>query len=101
MSEEIVDVEWTDAPHVDGELDIRYRQIYSHALSFEFLGDDGEAEIEADVKWDGCINWNTSEELCYHFCDRGDVQKLIRAFDRAWEITSKALPTWDAQHKLK
>ncbi len=89
------DTPWIEAPEVEGEISIRYRQIYSHALSFEFVGDDGEMEIEADVKWDGCINWSTSDDCAYHFCEPADVQKLARAFDRAWHLTAENLPTWD------
>lgn len=89
------DAPWIDAPEEVGEIPIRYRQVYSHALSFEFMDEDGEAAVEGGVKWDGCINWNTSDAGMYHFCSADDAQRLTRAFERVWKLAAEHLPTWD------
>lgn len=50
--------------------------------------DGTEGIISGYLKWDGCVNWMTSERSYAHFCERGDAAALAEAFDkvRDWAI---------------
>lgn len=86
-------------PEIEGELSMDWTQRYSHALTFRFYslqdGFDGDWVIQANVKWDGCINWETSPDCMYHFCGPEDSLRLHRAFVRAWEFTRDNLDVAD------
>ena len=93
-------LEWLPVPVKDGCLRMQYCREYSHVLSFRIFGEqlDPEGgddwEIEAGVKWDGCINWSTNPHCAYHFCGYEDAERLSRTFAYAWQFTSENLDTW-------
>lgn len=98
MTEE---ADWKAIEVPEGELRMAWRQGDAHVLAFRFFSaypgmPTDDWEIEAGVKWDGCINWETNPDCLYHFCDPGSVASLARAFDRAWAFTRDNLATADA-----
>lgn len=42
--------------------------------------------IKGFLKWDGCMNWETSGGLMYHFCKEDDALLLNECFMKLWEI---------------
>lgn len=95
---------WVGAEVPDGELPIRWRIAHDLLMDFQIYGlDDDEVEIEGSVKWDGCINWSTSESCAYHFCEPLCVDRLARAFDRVWKLAAANIPKWwdGANDKLR
>lgn len=66
------------------------------AIQFEIRGiQDGEMEIYGDFKWDGCVNWSTSEQCMFHFCGPADLIRLQRQFFTLGEIAKRELKSWD------
>lgn len=87
---------WSPVIERPGCYPVRWTQRYSHALTVEVLDDDGDVILDMDVKWDGCINWQTTPEVCFHFCGPENAAQLAMTFDLAWELTASNLPTADA-----
>ncbi len=52
--------------------------------------------LEADVKWDGCVNWQTNPDCMFHFCGVDDLEKLREAFLVMWQFTRDNLDVADA-----
>lgn len=78
----------------DSELwSVRY-WLHENGLSvyFELVGDDGEVEIDGSVKWDGCMNWRTSEACMYHFCNPQHAVDLAHRFSKVWELGLSIMP---------
>jgi hypothetical protein len=40
--------------------------------------------IEGRLKWDGCMDWETSRPVMYHFCDLKDALVVLKAFELAY-----------------
>lgn len=48
-------------------------QLHENGLSVAFQihdPQDDEVEVTGFVKWDGCVNWSTSDNCMYHFCGK-------------------------------
>lgn len=64
-------------------------------LEFEFLDDQGDVEIRGSHKWDGCVNWETSETCMAHFCGVGDAQRLMARFLTVARIAQREIARYD------
>jgi hypothetical protein len=85
-------MEWSIHEMDDGE--IAYRKSGDDALEFE-LRDDGDVTVSGMVKWDGCMNWETSKECMYHFCDPEHSLSLHKKFLKVWDLARNEIPWSD------
>lgn len=70
-----------------GEYTVTIGDLHENGLSCEFAifsGGDDTPDIHGSVKWDGCINWQTTEDCMAHFCSPENADELSRAFKEAW-----------------
>lgn len=42
--------------------------------------ENGFAEIDGSLKWDGCINWQTNPEIMMHGCGPGHAAEIVAIF---------------------
>jgi hypothetical protein len=56
--------------------------------------DDERVRIKGFLKWDGCMNWSTSDHLMYHFCEEDDADLVNEAFKKLWEIGPEHIEHW-------
>lgn len=64
-------------------------------IDFEIVGEDDVVEIYGSVKWDGCMNWATSEDCMFHFCSPADAERLAGMFADVWDEGKKLMPNAD------
>jgi hypothetical protein len=51
-----------------------------------------ESEVHGSVKWDGCINWQATEEgMMLHHCGEGDLESLMAAILEAHREAMKLM----------
>jgi hypothetical protein len=43
------------------------------------------------IRFDGCINWETSPDVMLHFCDPDDADEFREVFRRLWELPGQLL----------
>lgn len=55
----------------------------------------GSSEIPTDAEADALVAETMARFGIEPASEPADVQKLARAFDRAWHLTAENLPTWD------
>lgn len=55
---------------------------------------DQDVLIVGHLKWDGCINWSTRQQVMYHFCSEDDLTILNIAFKKVWELGKKHIKNW-------
>lgn len=70
-----------------------------YCLNFTFVDqgdDDDDYSIRGSVKWDGCINWETSPNCMYHFCEPAHADHLAQMFKDVWREAALRIPKWDA-----
>lgn len=100
MSEDLI-APWSDLLRIDGCLPVRWCIKSTHALDFEFYDPCEDIEdgwnLRGSVKWDGCMNWETSPDVMYHFCGIDSIKLLATTFLLIREITKQNLPTADAE----
>lgn len=72
-----------------------------HNLDFELVEriisngkDDERVRITGFLKWDGCMNWKTSSNVMYHFCEEDDANLLNETFKKLWELGPKYISHW-------
>lgn len=72
----------------------------SHHIDFEISRPDNEneihfsAEFRGSLKWDGCINWETTPNYLAHLCRLEDLDDVKLAFVAVWELGPLHLETW-------
>lgn len=58
--------------------------IEEHNMDFAIFinpqDDDDEPDITGNVKWDGCINWQTNPSCMAHYCNREQMDDFNSAF---------------------
>ena len=92
---------WTLVEVGDEELPLRWALGYNNLfMCFEIatlahqgepFSDPDDTEATGALKWDGCINWETSPDCMYHFCEPGDLDRLQRALRRVWTLGKVAM----------
>lgn len=91
---------WSDLISEEGCFPVRWTHTdSSFALTVRFYApddiDDIEGwEVQALVKWDGCINWETHPECMAHFCEPQEADYLAPTFRLAWRLAADHLPNY-------
>lgn len=53
---------------------------------------DAHWNISGAVKWDGCINWQTSERIMAHGCGESMISELQSVFSTVYHIGERLMP---------
>ena len=54
-------------------------------LAHTLIPNKSFAEIHGSVKWDGCTNWSTRDDVMVHNCGLDDMKRLTEALQGAYE----------------
>ena len=62
------------------------------SLDFEFRDDEvGDVEVRGYHKWDGCVDWETSETCMAHFCGLENAVELVVKFRTVARIAQREI----------
>lgn len=51
-----------------------------------------QPDIAGFIKWDGCSNWNTPDDVAIHFCGTRNVVNLMNAILACYHIAGQYMP---------
>ena len=79
---------------LDSEVAVSFK--IRDVLSFNQEGDAelGEVIIDGWVKWDGCSDWNFTDD-CYHFCSKEQAMRIGVLFGKLYDYAEQAIPHSD------
>jgi hypothetical protein len=47
------------------------------------------------LKWDGCLNWQTSETCMAHACTPEDIDRFAAALKKLWSLGKGNIEHWN------
>lgn len=53
------------------------------------------AIIDGGVKWDGCINYSFTDDVCLHACSAEDMKKPFKVMEKIYSRCAELIPTFD------
>ncbi len=68
-----------------------------HKLAVYFeLSDSADEDFGPDyagaIKWDGCMNWQTTPGMLAHFCDPTHAVAFAADMKRVWQLAHRLMP---------
>lgn len=51
-------------------------------------------ELAGELKWDGCMDFQTNPECMVHGCVRADMESVGRVLVAVWDMGSRRIPRW-------
>jgi hypothetical protein len=71
---------------IPGDYCLEFKLFNNMDLSFH--------EINGQLKWDGCMNWETNPSCMYHFCGPDDAFRLAKMFDYLYSFGKNYIEHW-------
>ena len=77
-------------------------KVEEHYMSFDiyentngFWEIDDKADITGSMKWDGCSNFNLSNNTMTHFCGVNDIYELALLLQVIYNYAESNIPRWN------